>query len=104
MPLPLLLAAMRRRSVFSRSLVANPGTGFYVDARRMVVRELEVPSGGGVGTARAIANAYGVFAAGGRGLGLRPETIEALMAPRSRHAMASSTNASGGRPSFRWGS
>jgi CubicO group peptidase (beta-lactamase class C family) len=87
MPLPLLLAAMRRRSVFSRSLVANPGTGFYVDARRMVVRELEVPSGGGVGTARAIANAYGVFAAGGRGLGLRPETIEALMAPAipSRH-------------------
>ena len=86
-PFPLLLASMRRRSVLYRSLVANPGTGFYVDRERRVVRELEVPSGGGVGTARAIAKAYGVFAAGGRELGLRPETIQALMAPAvpSRH-------------------
>ena len=53
----------------------------------MVVRNLEAPSGGGVGTARAIAKAYGVFASGGRELGLRAETIEALKAPAipSRH-------------------
>jgi CubicO group peptidase (beta-lactamase class C family) len=62
-------------------LIANPGTAFYVDTHRMVVRNLEVPSGGGVGTARAIAHAYGVFAGGGRELGLRRETIEALEAP-----------------------
>jgi hypothetical protein len=43
-------------------------------------RDLEAPSGGGVGTARAIAKAYGVFATGGKELGLRPETIEALSA------------------------
>ena len=51
------------------------------------MRDLEVPSGGGVGTARAIAKAYGVFASGGRELGLRAETIEALKAPAvpSRH-------------------
>jgi CubicO group peptidase (beta-lactamase class C family) len=76
-----LLAAMNRRSVLYRSLVANPGTAFYLDADRVVVRELEAPSGLGVGTARAIARAYGVFAAGGRELGLRHETIEALKAP-----------------------
>ena len=40
-----------------------------------------MPSGGGVGTARAIARAYGVFAAGGQELGLRPETLQALAAP-----------------------
>jgi CubicO group peptidase (beta-lactamase class C family) len=80
-PLSVTLAALNRRSVLYRSLVANPGTGFYVDRDRMVVRELEVPSGGGVGTARAIAKAYGVFAAGGRELGLRRETLEALQAP-----------------------
>ena len=40
-----------------------------------------MPSGGGVGTARAIAKAYGVFATGGRELDLRPETIDALQAP-----------------------
>jgi CubicO group peptidase (beta-lactamase class C family) len=87
LPLSLTLAAMNRRSVLYRSLVANPGTGFYVDPQRVVVRNLEVPSGGGVGTARAIAKAYGVFASGGRELGLTSETIEALKAPAipSRH-------------------
>jgi len=87
MPLSVTLAAMRPRSVLYRSLVANPGTGFYVDAERRVVRDLEVPSGGGVGTARALAKAYGVFASGGRELGLRRETLDALAAPAtpSRH-------------------
>lgn len=80
MPLPITLAAMNRRSVLYRSLVANPGTGFYVDAQRRVLRNLEVPSGGGVGSAQAIGKAYGVFAAGGRELGLRPATLEALKA------------------------
>jgi hypothetical protein len=40
-----------------------------------------VPSGGAVGTARAIAHAYGVFAAGGRELGIRKETLDLLAAP-----------------------
>jgi CubicO group peptidase (beta-lactamase class C family) len=81
MGLRFMLAALNRRSVLYRSLVANPGTGFYVDPDRVVVRDLEAPSGLGVGTARAIAKAYGVFAAGGGELGLRQETIEALHAP-----------------------
>lgn len=34
-----------------------------------------------MGTARAIARAYGVFATDGRELGLRAETLEALRAP-----------------------
>lgn len=81
LPLSLTLAALNRRSVVYRSLVANPGTTFYLDPHRVIARNLEAPSGGGVGTARGIARAYGVFATGGRELGLRPETIEALMAP-----------------------
>jgi CubicO group peptidase (beta-lactamase class C family) len=81
LPLPVVLASMNRRSVLYRSLIVNPGTQFYIDPHRVVVRSLEVPSGGGVGTARAIARAYGVFANGGRELGLRPGTIEALTAP-----------------------
>jgi CubicO group peptidase (beta-lactamase class C family) len=80
MPWPVVLASMNKRSVLYRSLIANPGTGFYVDAQRRVVRNLEVPSGGGVGSAHAIARAYGVFATGGRELGLRPETLQDLMA------------------------
>src|SRR6185503_16034734 len=39
------------------------------------------PAGGGVGTARAIARAYSVFATGGKELGLRRETLQELTAP-----------------------
>ena len=81
MPLRLTIDAMRRSSVLYRSLVANPGTSFYVDPQHVIVRELEVPSGGAVATARAIAVSYGAFAAPGGPLGLRPETLEALARP-----------------------
>jgi CubicO group peptidase (beta-lactamase class C family) len=81
MPLSLTMAALWPRSVLHRSLVANPGTGFYVDPEHVIVRDLEVPSGGAVATARAIATAYGAFVAPGGPLGLRPETLAALTAP-----------------------
>lgn len=81
LPLRFTIEAMRRHSVLHRSLVANPGTGFYVDPRHVIVRDLEVPSGGAVATARAIAVAYGAFAAPGGPLGLRPQTLEALAQP-----------------------
>ena len=51
------------------------------DEQRVYARNLEVPSGGAVGTARAIAHAYSVFATGGRELGLRQETLDLLAAP-----------------------
>lgn len=87
MPLSLTPAAINRRSVLHRSLIVNPGTGFYVDPHRVAVWNLEVPSGGGMGSARAIAKAYGAFAAAEPGLGLTPGTIAALTAPAvpSRH-------------------
>jgi len=75
------LAATNKRSVLHRALIANPGTNFYMTPDRKVMRNLEVPSGGGVGNARALARAYGVFASGGRELGLRTETLAALAAP-----------------------
>lgn len=81
LPVRVQLAAANPRSVLYRSLVANPGTGFYTDPERVVARELEAPSGLGVGSARAIARAYGVFAAGGAELGLSPATLAELEAP-----------------------
>jgi len=46
--------------------MTNPGFAIAHDEQRVYARNLEVPSGGAVGTARAIARAYGVFATGGR--------------------------------------
>jgi CubicO group peptidase (beta-lactamase class C family) len=80
-PIRLTLAAMNRHSNIYRALIANPGADICRDKQRIYARNFEVPSGGGVGTARAIAKAYSAFAAPGGELNLRPETIEALSAP-----------------------
>jgi hypothetical protein len=76
-----MFEAMNPRSNIYRALSVNPGTRIYQDAQRVYARDLEVPSGNGVGTARAIAHAYGVFATDGRELGLRRETLDLLAAP-----------------------
>ena len=73
-----MVEAMNRHSNINRAL---RGSELPHDAQRIYARNLEVPSGGAVGTARAIAHAYSVFATGGRELGLRPETLDLLAAP-----------------------
>jgi CubicO group peptidase (beta-lactamase class C family) len=80
-PLRFTLEGMNRHSNIYRALMVNPGAAVYQDEERVYARNLEVPSGGGVGTARGIAHAYGVFATGGRELGLRQETLDLLAAP-----------------------
>ena len=80
-PLRLLAEGLNPRSNISRALAVNPGTSIYLDDRRVYARNLEVPAGGGVGTARAIAHAYGALASGGRELGLQPQTLALLAAP-----------------------
>ena len=78
LPLRLTIAAMNPGSKIVRALNGYelPHNGQRVDAH-----DCEVPSGGAVGTARAIACAYSVFATGGRELRLRRETLDLLAAP-----------------------
>jgi CubicO group peptidase (beta-lactamase class C family) len=73
-----MLKAMNPRSNIVRAL---RGSDLPHDGPRVYARNFEVPSGGGVCTARGIARAYGVFANGGEDLGLRPETLRLLAAP-----------------------
>jgi len=80
-PLRLMFEGMNPRSNIYRALAVNPGTSVYLDDGCVYSRNLEVPAGGGVGTARGIAHAYSVFATGGRELGLRKETLDLLAAP-----------------------
>jgi CubicO group peptidase (beta-lactamase class C family) len=77
-PLRLALDAMNRRSNISRAL---RGSELPHDEQRIYARNLEIPSGGAVGTARGIARAYSAFATGGSELGLRRETLALLAAP-----------------------
>jgi CubicO group peptidase (beta-lactamase class C family) len=80
-PIRLTIDSLNHRSNIYRALIANPGAAISRDPQHIYTRNLEVPAGGGVGTARAIARAYGVFAAGGHELGLRRETLDLLAAP-----------------------
>ena len=80
-PFRFALEGLNPRSNIHRALMVNPGSSVYLDAGRIYARNLEVPSGNAVGTARGIAHAYGVFASGGGELGLRPETLALLAAP-----------------------
>jgi CubicO group peptidase (beta-lactamase class C family) len=80
-PLRFAIEALNPRSNIHRALEVNPGTRVYFDEQRIYARNLEVPSGGAVATARGIAHAYGVFANGGCEFGLRNETLDLLAAP-----------------------
>ena len=77
-PLSFMISVFNPRSNINRALV---GSMFPHDELHIYARNFEIPSGGGVGTARAIAHAYSVFATDGKKLGLRPETLRALAAP-----------------------
>jgi len=78
LPLRFTLEVINQRSKICRAL---RGSELPHDETRVYARNLEVPSGGAVGTARAIARAYSVFATGGRAVGLHPETLALLEAP-----------------------
>ena len=80
-PLRLMAEGLNPHSNVSRALMINPGTDVYLDPDRIYARNLEVPAGNGVATARGIAHAYGVFAGDGHELGLRKETLALLAAP-----------------------
>jgi CubicO group peptidase (beta-lactamase class C family) len=80
-PFRFMLETMNPHSNIYRALVINPGTAVYQDEQRVYARNLEVPSGLGVATARGIARAYSAFAVGGRELALRRETLDLLAAP-----------------------
>jgi CubicO group peptidase (beta-lactamase class C family) len=80
-PVRLTLEAMNRHSNIYRALMTNPGFAIYLDDERVYARNFEVPSGGGVATARGIAHAYAAFVSGGRALGLRQATLDLLAGP-----------------------
>lgn len=77
-PFNLAIAAINPHSNIRRALL---GSELAHDERTIYPRNLEIPAGGGVGTARAMAQAYNAFATGGEKLGLTSETLQQLIAP-----------------------
>ena len=80
-PLRLMFDGMNPRSNLYRALIVNPGFAVALDARRVYARNLEVPSGGGVATARGVAHAYSAFLEAEGDLMLRQQTLDLLASP-----------------------
>ena len=76
-PLRFLVDVYRPHSNIRRAL---EGSELPHDSYCIYARDFEVPSGGGIASARAIARAYSAFAIGGE-LGLTPDTLSLLAAP-----------------------
>ena len=76
-PWRLAADALNPHSKIARALA---GSTLAHDASRIYARDFEVPSGGGVGTARGLARAYSAFATFGE-LGLTQQTLRLLAAP-----------------------
>lgn len=78
LPVPLAMAFLNPCSIIRRAV---RGSLLSFDNDRVYARNFEMPAVGGVGTARAIARAYSVFATGGDELGVDKETLCQLSAP-----------------------
>jgi CubicO group peptidase (beta-lactamase class C family) len=89
LPWRFLRAIVDRQSVTARAF-GNPRLLNPADLDHPEFRAVELPGSNGIGQARAIARAYGVFATGGAELGISPDTLKALRSPaatpaRGRH-------------------
>ena len=76
----MVLAYLRPGSLTARAF-GNPRVGRPADFNAPEFRGLELPSAGGIGVVRDIAKAYGVFATGGRELGISAATLRELRTP-----------------------
>ena len=73
--------AVTLKMIAPRSLLRRSFMGLVADPNDRAFLEVELPAGNGVGTARAMARAYGAFATGGAELGIGAATLERLTEP-----------------------
>jgi CubicO group peptidase (beta-lactamase class C family) len=78
MPPRLALALLNPRSLTGRSVNLPNDVDAMRDYNREDIRTVEIPAANGIGTARAVAKAYGCAATGGHELGLTADTLDAL--------------------------
>jgi CubicO group peptidase (beta-lactamase class C family) len=80
LPWRFVVDMMRPRTLTARSFM-NPRLKTGADLDKPEFRAVEMPASNGIGSARAIARAYGAMATGGRELGIQPATMAALVRP-----------------------
>lgn len=81
LPARFVAAAVNPFGLTARTLLNPKGIGDTHAYNEEHVRAIEIPAANGIGTARAVAKAYGCAATGGCHLGLTPGTVDELTRP-----------------------
>jgi CubicO group peptidase (beta-lactamase class C family) len=78
LPSSFVTAFLNPRSLTARTFANPKVVGMPHRYNDPEMQRIELPASNGIGTARAIAIAYGEFATGGATLGIKPDTLTAL--------------------------
>ncbi|MFX1273584.1 MAG: serine hydrolase domain-containing protein [Promethearchaeota archaeon] len=81
MPKTFTKAYMKKGTATKRAFSNPKVLGIINMYNTREMRRIELPAANGIGQVRDIAKLYGIFATGGKELGIKPETLEALMNP-----------------------
>ncbi len=81
MPRGFAFGMINPRSLTARAFANPPVLAAISSYNDPHLQSIEIPAVNGIGTARSIAKAYGEFATGGKKLGLKAETLQALYEP-----------------------
>ena len=81
MPKPLVKAFLKKGTITNKSMTNPKVLSQVLKYNTREMRKIELPAANGIGIVRDMAKLYGIFSTGGKELGIKPETIEAIMKP-----------------------
>ena len=81
LPKQFVKAFLKKGSITNRTFSNPKILGNITGYNKREMRRIELPASNGIGLVKDIARLYGIFATGGKELGIKLETLEAIMKP-----------------------
>jgi len=81
LPKPFVKAFLKKGTITKRAFSNPKILGKVPEYNTRAMRRIELPASNGIGLVRDIAKLYSIFATGGKELGIKPETLEAIKKP-----------------------
>ncbi len=91
LPRDFVKAFLKKGTITNRSFTNPKVLGAPHNYNRRDMRSIELPAANGIVQVRDVARLYGIFATGGAELGIKPETLEAIMSRRRTRPRAGTT-------------
>jgi len=81
LPKPFVKAFLKKGTITKRAFSNPKILGKIPEYNTRAMRRIELPASNGIGLVRDIAKLYSIFSTGGKELGIKPETLEAIKKP-----------------------